>query len=102
MSNKNLWLLASGAVAACPSFACCLFALTTFAGATTYETEFGGATSAGTVNPMMGFFFLCLSLVPWALPAGVWFYFRRKENQLPPPSSGSFGGPSAGSVWEAE
>ena len=101
MSNKNLWLLLSGVVAACSSFFCCLFGVVTLMGATTYETEFGGTTSQGTMNPASGLLFLCLGLLPWLLPAGVWFYFRRKEDQLPPPSTGSFG-PTAGSAWNAE
>jgi len=68
-------------VAACPSFFCCLFGVVTLMGATTYETEFGGTTSQGTMNPASGLLFLCLGLLPWLLPAGVWFYFRRKEDQ---------------------
>lgn len=87
-SNKMLWIGASSLVAVCPSLACCVFALITFAGATTYESEFDGITSAGTVNPMMGFVFLCLALIPWLLPACVWYYFRHKEaGATPPPPS---------------
>ena len=83
-NNQTLWLGLSGAVAACPSLACCLFGLSALAGTGTYATDMGGgATSAGTVSPAVGLVFLCLSLVPWALPAGVWFYFRKKENDNP-------------------
>ncbi len=100
-SNKTLWIGLSSAAAACPSLFCCFIAFTTFMGATTYETEVGGTTSAGTVNPMMGFVFLCLALVPWLLPAGVWFYFRRKEEASLPPSSGGGFTPTVGGTWQS-
>ncbi len=105
--SRTLWLVLSGVVAACPSFFCCLMGFTTLAGATTYETEFGGATSSGTMNPAMGLVFLCLGLLPWLLPAGVWLYTRKKSGAgMPASSSDAFFTPKPGqpysSPWEDE
>ncbi len=89
MSNKVLWLAVTSTLAACPSLSCCVFGFSTLAGATTYETEVGGMTSTGTLDPAWGILLLCLAIVPWFLPAGVWFYLNRKEKQMASPSVGS-------------
>jgi len=77
MKNKGLWLGLSALVAACPSFFCALFGVVTLFGGSTYEV---GAES-GQMPPSMGLVFLCLAALPWLLPAGIWFYARRKENE---------------------
>jgi len=101
MSNRTLWLGVSSLVAACPSLACCFFGLAAFTGGATYEAELGGASSAGTMSPAMGLVFLCLSLVPWFLPAGVWFYFRRQSSSptLSGTSTPTTFTPQEGSPW---
>jgi len=100
--NRMLWLALSGVAAACPSLFCCFMGFTTMAGATTYTTEYGGTSATGTMNPAMGAVFLCLGLLPWLLPAGVWFYTRKKEDV---DTAGDFGlkpGQPYPSPWDDE
>ncbi len=74
-SKSKMWVLLSAVLAACPSFACCLFGFVTLTGSSTYEVN----SQSGQMPPSMGLLFLCLGLLPWLLPAGVWFFTRRKE-----------------------
>ncbi|GEM_PF-6841187 len=73
--NTGLWLALSAVVAACPSLFCFVFGVATLFGGGSYEV---GAES-GQMPPSMGLVFLCLGLLPWLLPAGVWFYTRRRS-----------------------
>ncbi len=78
--NAKLWVGVAALVAACPSFFCGLFGVVTLLGGSTYEV---GAES-GQMPPSMGLLFLCLAALPWLLPAGVWFFARRKAHDEAP------------------
>ncbi|NPA26020.1 MAG: hypothetical protein GXO36_00250 [Chloroflexi bacterium] len=72
--NAKLGLGCSALLAACSSLFCGFMGLVTLMGGSTYEV---GAES-GQVPPGMGLVFLCLALLVWLLPAGVWWIVRAK------------------------
>ena len=76
MAKKSGLLIGLAAVVtACPSLFCCFFGVATLAGGGTYEV----GSQSGQMPPSMGLVFLALSLVPWLLFAGVWFFVRRSQ-----------------------
>lgn len=67
----------SAVVALCLSLTCCGFGFASLAGGGTYQ--FG--SQGGQVPPMAGIPAICLGILVWALPAGLWFFLVRQKQQ---------------------
>ena len=78
-NNSKLWIAGAGIVAACPSLFCCAIGIGTLTGAGTYEL----GSTVGETPPAVGAVMICLGLLPWLLPAGVWTYMRRRPDVAP-------------------
>jgi hypothetical protein len=57
----------------CPSFFCCVFGVTTLAGAGTYELGAG----SGELPAWVGLPIVILALLVWLVPAASWFFLVR-------------------------
>ncbi|RME05668.1 MAG: hypothetical protein D6803_08445 [Anaerolineae bacterium] len=79
--NAKLWTVITGFVAACPSLFCCVMGIGTLAGGGTYEL----GSQAGQTPAWIGLPLLCLAILPWLLPFGVWRYANSRP--APPNSS---------------
>ncbi len=72
--NAKIWTGITGLAVACPSLFCCAMGLGTLLGGGTYEL----GSSSGQMPPWVGVPLLCLSLLPWLLPIGVWRYASKR------------------------
>lgn len=86
--NAKLWTLITGAVVACPSLVCLYFGVGILIGQGKFTPD-ANTLDYQTINPLYGLPLLCLGLLPWLLPLGVWLIARRR----PAPQAG---GSSAG------
>lgn len=82
--NAKLWTAVTALVAACPSLFCCIMGFSMLAGGGTYEL---GGTS-GQTPAWLGLPIICLGLLPWALPIGVWLYASKRPAPPSEPQGG--------------
>lgn len=75
--NAKLWTAVAGLVFACPSLVCLYTGVGILIGQGSYTPD--ANTMAGqTISPILGLPLLCLGLLPWALPFGVWRYASKR------------------------
>ena len=97
MNNRNTSLIAtiaSAVLCGCPGLFLCIFGAVTATGNMPYSTELNGVSNSGVLPSTYGVGMLCLALLLLLIPAGIWFYTRRKptaslsDNDPLPPASG--------------
>ncbi len=72
--TPTLLLILSLAIAVCLSMSCCTTGVISLAGGSTYQIGAQG----GQVPPAAGIPLICLGVLVWVLPLGLWYRTRKQ------------------------